>query len=249
MRKLWGDHLHHGLWRGDEDDATAAARRMVSEIGRRLDLVWGSHVIDVGCGYGATGAQLTQEFGYDVEGVTLSSQQQMGAVEGGRVSVGDWLEGFGEDGGADGVIAMESLEHMANTERAVQHMARVLRPGGRVALGCWFRLDDATWFERFLLLDPIRKAGRLWGQTSEERLVVALGRAGFVQIECADFSQQAAPTWRACLGRGLALLRSDPSVFRRLGWRESFRYGFSTLGIMSAYHLGLLRYGVVTASH
>ena len=47
---------------------------------------------------------------------------------------GHWLAGSGEDGESDGVIAIESLEHMEDTERAVEHLFHVLRPGGRLAL-------------------------------------------------------------------------------------------------------------------
>jgi len=248
MRALWGDHLHHGLWHGWEDDAEAAARRMVIEVGRGLGLKEGSRVIDVGCGYGAAGVLLEQEFGLKVEGVTISPRQVAGAVDGAQVAVGDWLQGFGDDGVADGVIAIESLEHMADRERAVGHLARVLRPGGRVALACWVRVDDPTWLERAGWLDPIRKVGCLWGQGSVGEWEGALERAGFRDLECRDVSDEVAPTWRACLGRGARLLWERPEVFRRLGGWESLRLGLSAVRIVMAYELGLLRYVLVSAS-
>lgn len=245
MRELWGEHLHHGLWREGDDDHEAAARSLVSEVGGRLDLAPGACVLDVGCGYGATGVQLGEEFGYEVEGVTLSGVQKARAVSGARVIVGDWLAGVGESDSMDGVIAIESLEHMTDMEMAVGHLARMLRPGGRTVLACWVRVENPTWLERVLWLDPIRQAGQLWGQGSEERLLGVLRRTGFTQIDRADLSSQVAPTWWRCARRAVGLARSRPGVYRRLGWKESLKLGLATVRIVSAYQLGLLRYVVV----
>ena len=148
----------------------------------------------------------------------------------------------------DGVVAIESLEHMSDTQNAVDHIARVLRPGGRVALACWVRVEDPTWLERWVLLEPIRKAGHLGGQTSEGVIVRALKCAGFHGIECEDLSAQAGPTWGACFGRGLRLALTKPGIFRRLGWRESIRFGLTLPRIIIAYRLGLLRYLMIAAT-
>ena len=50
---LWGHHIHHGLWDGDETPGRAQTRlveRVLSEAG----IVPGSSVLDVGSGMGAT---------------------------------------------------------------------------------------------------------------------------------------------------------------------------------------------------
>ena len=248
MRHLWGEHLHHGLWDGETEDFEQAARRLVSEVGRRLRLRAGARVIDVGCGYGAAGVQLERECGLRVEGVTISPRQRDHAVPGARVEVGDWLAGIGDDGAADGVIAIESLEHMADTELALRHLARVLKPGGRVVLACWVRVGDPHWLERRLLLRPIRHAGHLPGQRSEADLLDGLRRAGFREMKRSDLSHEVARTWRACLRRGLALLRSDPGVFRRLGWIASLQLGITVACIVVAYHVGALRYVVISGA-
>lgn len=247
MHELWGDHLHHGLWCGGIDDHESAARRLVSEIGRRLRLAPGARVLDVGCGYGATGVQLGVECGLQVEGITISQAQKVRAVEGARVAVADWLSGGCEDESMDAVIAIESLEHMADPELAVRHIARVLRPGGRVVLACWVQAEETGWWERVLWLEPIRRAGCLWGQGSERRLLAMLQRAGFTGIETRDFSRRAAPTWRHVFRRAVGLVRTRPGLFWQLGWRESLSLGLATLRIMTAYRMGLLRYVVIEA--
>ncbi len=67
MRALWGEHLHHGLWDRTDLDPRLAAEAGVRKIGKVLGLPPGSRIMDVGCGYGATGVQLGKEFGFEVE--------------------------------------------------------------------------------------------------------------------------------------------------------------------------------------
>jgi tocopherol O-methyltransferase len=248
MRLLWGTHLHHGLWDDGDADHGMAARRMVWRIGEMLDLGPGSSVIDMGCGYGAAGVLLEHEFGHRVEGVTISKAQGNHAVAGSRVRVGDWLEGFGADASVDGLVAIESLEHMPDTPKAVAQMARVLRPGGRVVLACWVHASDPGWLERLVLLEPIQQAGHLTGQCSEAIIVRALREVGFKDLEVEELSARVVRTWTTCLWRSLRLVWTRPSVFRRLGWWESMSFGLSLPRIIAAYRLGLLRYVLISAT-
>lgn len=70
---------------------------------------------------------------------------------------------FGEDS-FDAVYSMGTIEHFAETERAVGEMARVLKPGGRAIIGVPNRLDP---FLRPLLATALQAAG-LYGYGYEK---------------------------------------------------------------------------------
>ena len=59
-RSVWGNHVHHGLWRTGRESVAEATRALVdflierAEIGNRVD------AIDVGSGYGETARDLAQ---------------------------------------------------------------------------------------------------------------------------------------------------------------------------------------------
>ena len=179
---------------------------------------------------------------------SISAKQQQHAVLGSCVLLGDWMEGIGGEESVDGVVAIESLEHMPDVERAVAEMARVLRPRGRVVLACWVRVAEPSWLERRWWLDPIRERGGLGGQGSEDGIRDALEKAGFFGVRVEDLSAQAAPTWVGCWWRGLGLAVREPGLFWRLGWWNSVRFGLVLPRIISAYRMGLLRYVVISAT-
>jgi arsenite methyltransferase len=100
-------------------------------------------VVDVASGPGKSALQLTRETGCDVVGVELSpalvaeaGQAAKAAGLGGSVR---FLQGDAEalplpDASADGVLCECALCIFPDKERAVQEVARVLRPGARLAL-------------------------------------------------------------------------------------------------------------------
>ncbi len=74
-REIWGDHVHHGYWTTGRESARDAVAALVELVARRLDLVPGQQVCDIGCGYGATARQLANRHAVDVTGVTVSAAQ------------------------------------------------------------------------------------------------------------------------------------------------------------------------------
>ncbi|MGH7844488.1 MAG: SAM-dependent methyltransferase, partial [Candidatus Binatia bacterium] len=74
-RRVWGEHVHHGLWqtgKEDKDDAVAALCRLVLA---RVEIKTSERVCDVGCGYGALARMIANEFGGQVTGLTVSTAQ------------------------------------------------------------------------------------------------------------------------------------------------------------------------------
>ena len=58
-RLLWGPHIHHGLWNGNES-AAQAQRQLTETLAARANLRSGERVLDVGCGMGGSAIHLAK---------------------------------------------------------------------------------------------------------------------------------------------------------------------------------------------
>lgn len=252
-RRVWSEQLHHRLWRRGDESWEAAARALAELVGERLGLEPGDHVCDVGCGYGAVAARLAAGYGARVTGITNSRKQAERAVlradDGVEIRFGDWLDNGLPDGAFDAVLAVESLEHMADPARAVAEMDRVVKPGGRILLCCWQGVADARRWERRHLLEPIRRHGGLVGMGTAEDVLGWIRDAGLTLEQTEDFSREVERTWPWCIRRSVAAFFFDAELRRLLlgGLRESRAFALTLLRIWAAYVLGAMRYIVFTA--
>lgn len=115
----------------------------------RLGLRRGDRCLDLGCGFGRHAYEAARR-GADVvaldagldecEGVAsvVAAMVEAGELDPGRVSVGA-VQGDGlalpfPDASFDRVICSEVLEHLDDDRRAMGELARVLRPGGTMAV-------------------------------------------------------------------------------------------------------------------
>jgi SAM-dependent methyltransferase len=121
----------------------------------RLGLSTSERVLDLGCGFGrhayaaarAGGAVVALDAGdkevHDVR-ATFAAMVDAGELDGGRCRAGavrgDALSLPFATGAFDRVIASEVLEHIPDDVAAMRELARVLRPGGTMAVTvprCW----------------------------------------------------------------------------------------------------------------
>ena len=77
-RLLWGSHIHHGLWRGQESPAVAQ-RQLTDAAAEMADVRAGDELLDVGCGMGGSSIRLARHYRCRVTGVTLSPVQRFWA--------------------------------------------------------------------------------------------------------------------------------------------------------------------------
>src|SRR5262245_359341 len=75
-RDIWGEHVHHGLWRSPHDAPDRAVEQLIDHVASALELSQGDTVVDVGAGYGATARYLAPRYGVNVTGYTISAAQQ-----------------------------------------------------------------------------------------------------------------------------------------------------------------------------
>src|SRR3954470_2007008 len=79
-RTFWGEHIHHGFWRGGET-AVEAQANLTRELAARAKITGCERVLDVGCGLGGSALLLAGEYGCQVEGISISPKQVKAATQ------------------------------------------------------------------------------------------------------------------------------------------------------------------------
>jgi SAM-dependent methyltransferase len=114
-------------------------------------------VLDLGCAFGFT-ARLLKRRGYDatgVDGSTAYIERAQRADPLGKYLVADATRVPLPDRSFDGVLFLDVLEHLPDPQGAINEVARLLRPGGTLALsvpycGPLARLDSLNLYARFV---------------------------------------------------------------------------------------------------
>ncbi|MGA5135349.1 SAM-dependent methyltransferase [Streptomyces olivoreticuli] len=145
LSAAFGDNVHAGYWDDGQDQSPAgqAADRLTDLVTGRLRLEPQQAVLDVGCGSGRVAVRLAEQHAVHVTGITISAHQlrlaqarpEAGDV-GSAVSFqyADAMQLPFADASFDAAYAIESLLHMSDQRAVLAHLARVLRPGGRLVI-------------------------------------------------------------------------------------------------------------------
>ncbi len=254
-RELWGEHVHHGLWRTGRESAEVAVAQLVEHVAHRLALGPGDRVVDIGAGYGATARLLAARFRAEVTALTVSPAQyaymqaRPTAPGSPRYLLADWLASGLPDERFDAAVAIESTEHMADKAAAFAEAHRVLRPGGRLGVCAWIACDDPRDWQRRHLLEPICREGRLAGMGTESDYRALLGAAGFAVTAVEELSSRVKATWPRC-ARSLAGRLVRDARYRRFIASAGSRnrvFAATLLRIWAAYEVGAMRYLLFTA--
>ncbi|WP_285320173.1 class I SAM-dependent methyltransferase [Pseudarthrobacter sp. lyk4-40-TYG-27] len=250
-RRVWGDHVHHGLWTTGRETPGEAVEALVDTVGDRLGLMPGQECVDIGCGYGSTARRLAVMRGVRVTGFTLSAEQAYAAanpVPGVNIEVRDWLANGLPDASADAAWAIESSEHMVDKPRFFAEAHRVLAPGGPFVICAWLAETDARGWKVRHLLEPICREGRLPSMGTREEYEAMAMAAGFEITGYEDVSRRVARTWPICARRLVKALFVDPEM-RRLALRARNRvFVLSIPRLILAYRTGAMRYGIFTVT-
>ena len=166
LENLWGEHIHLGFYEKPriKKDFRKAKVDFVHELVRwsGLDkLPKGSRVLDLGCGIGGSSRILSDYYGFDVIGISISQEQIKRAneltvnKEFCRFEVMNALDLKYEKGSFDGVWSVEAGTHMFDKQTFADEMLRVLRPGGILAVADWNQRDlskhPLKFIEKFIM--------------------------------------------------------------------------------------------------
>jgi tocopherol O-methyltransferase len=250
-RRFWGEHIHHGFWRGDES-AAEAQENLINELARRARVAEGDRVLDVGCGLGGSSMYLAREYDVMVKGISLSPKQVSTARDEarrrgllGRVNfeVQDAHHLDRDPAIYDVIWIVECSEHIFNKPAFIAECARHLAPGGRLAICAWL-MGEHLDSQQDALVDAVR-VGMLcpsFGTLNDYKKWMT--ESGLV-VECAeDVTENVRQTWSLCrpmLNFPLVktvLAAGNPKL-------AAFADSFSAID--EAYRTGAMSYGMFVA--
>ncbi len=251
-RRVWGEHVHHGLWVTGRETPAEAVEALIDTVGDRLRLMPGEACVDIGCGYGATARRLAATRGVQVTGLTLSTEQANYAAAHPApdvdIQLRDWLANGLTDASANAAWAIESSEHMVDKPGFFAEAHRVLSPGGRLVVCAWLAETNASAWKVRHVLEPICREGRLPSMGTREEYEAMATAAGFTIIGYEDISRRVARTWTICalwLVKALVVDRDTRRV--ALGARNRI-FALTFPRLILAYRTGAMRYGIFTLS-
>jgi SAM-dependent methyltransferase len=208
--KLWQDHAVGGDFPAEYGHISFVTLDELRALGEGLGLGAGTTLVDLACGMGGPSLWLTHQYGGRLAGIDASPvavtaatrrAQTAGVADRAKFSVGRFDDSGLRDGEADAVVSFDALQYAPDKRAALGEMARILKPGGRLAI---------TVFE----VEPDRVASLLvLGDDPVADYRPLLTEAGF-----AIDSYEQTPGWQARLeGAYEAILDQAPALTAEMG--------------------------------
>ncbi|MGN2637858.1 SAM-dependent methyltransferase [Nocardia takedensis] len=207
MEIIFGPDIHLGYWpEGVEDGLDNAQKRLTDLVAASAAPTAGTRILDVGCGTGGPARHIAATTGAAVTGVTISPKQVEVALARNDDADVDFHVGDATDlpfaeAEFDAAVAIESLIHIADKQRALNEVFRVLRPGATLVVA------DLTQSEGLLELtnaaqSDLRAMATLLSPSDYRNLVA---QAGFEIVEVRDIGPRVRPSWAKLVERATDL--------------------------------------------
>ncbi len=259
LENLWGEHIHLGFYEKPrfKKDFRKAKVDFVHELihwSGLNELPKGSRVLDVGCGIGGSSRILSNDYGFDVVGISISQQQIKRAnelntnTEFCRFEVMNALDLKFEKGSFDGVWSVEAGPHIVDKQKYADEMLRVLRPGGVLAIADWNKRDltknSLNLLEKFIMNQLLIQ----WTHpefSSIEGFKKNLLNSPYCgsSVETSNWTKYTIQSWNDSIDAGFR----RPSSIIKLGpisILKAFREIPTILMMRWAFSKGLMRFGV-----
>ena len=248
-RQIWGKHLHHGYWDSTTRSSAQAVTNLLDLAADWIQIEANDHLIDVGCGYGASGRYLTKKYGYRVTGLTVARQQfeigeRLNQDSKTSIQHTDWMKFNGPRSAFDGLLSLECLSHISNKQDFFNRIEGTIKPGSRAVitfLAASKRGKD--WF-RWLLIAPICKGARFPSIAETSDLDHWCQTAKLKVIHSENITPKVSKTWLAISMRSMRILLTAPPKKRdrlRIGTKEIL-LSLNAFRLQIAYWLGAIQY-------
>jgi len=250
-RLLWGRHIHHGLWSGDEK-ATVAQQQLTETLAAEAGIRPGERVLDVGCGMGSSSIYLASHLGCDVTGITISSVQRRWAQCAARWhNVARRTQFLCADAeqiafapqSYDIVWSIECTEHLFDKPQFFRRVAAWLRPGGRVAICAWLAGDRGD-TDTMLQVHRVCEGFFCPSLGAADDYKQWIEAAGLVRLRYHDWTSAVVRTWEICQER---VRRTGMRWLARAVDQNSLLFLDRFDAILQAYRTGAMKYGCFVA--
>ena len=223
MRRAW-DGLDGDIWAASADqyEARGAGHRRL--LLRAAAIASGERVLDLGCGNGAStreAARLAEPgevVGIDLSTAMLANARARSAAAG-LTNVtfvhGDAQVHEFEPESFDVIISNAGAMFFDDKVAAFTNLRRALRPGGRIALMAWQRLEENEWLTllrealamgRDLPSPPVGVPGP-FGLADRDQVSALLSETGFTDVDFADVREPS--VFGATTAEAYALMSDD----------------------------------------
>ncbi len=251
-RWLWGVHIHHGYWEGDESPAEAQ-RKLIRRLAETAGIPRGARVLDAGCGLGGSSLWLARELDCSVLGITISpAQQRMAERRARRAGLGGQVRFEVRDANTlelppdafDAVWVIECSEHLTDKADFFRRCARVLRPGGSLALCAWLAAERGSAAANPQLVDEVCRGMLCPSLGSMNDYTGWMESAGFEVFSAEDITRQVERTWEIC---ERTLRRPWVRLLLPFMDDNTRRFAASFRAIRRAYADDAMAYGMIAA--
>ncbi|TWT89351.1 methyltransferase domain-containing protein [Neorhodopirellula pilleata] len=251
-RLLWGPHIHHGLWSGDESPYEAQCN-LTDTLADLAGISADDKVVDIGCGMGGSSIRLAKMRGCDVTGVTLSPLQRRWAAVSSKVHrVGKRTRFLAEDaekvvfsdGSFDVMWSVECTEHLFEKPDFFRKAYQWLRPGGRMAICVWFEGEDTTREDHRRQCEEVCERFVCPSLATRDDYAAWMTDHGMKIVHNVDWTERVTRTWEICKQR---VDRSGVRHLAKILDKEQVDFidGFEAL--LNAYRSGAMQYGAIVA--
>jgi tocopherol O-methyltransferase len=251
-RLLWGPHIHHGYWEGNESPRIAQVQ-LTEKLASIANIRAGSVVYDIGCGMGGSSQWLAKHKDCQVTGVTLSPVQRLWAatsVKLNRVSPppkficadAETIE-LGASS-ADFVWSVECTEHLFDKPAFFKKAASWLKPGGRFALCAWLAKEDPVNAHEMQQVERVCDGMFCPSLGSQSDYVKWFEDAGLKIVHKGIWTRQVERTWELCRNR---VERTGVRHLARILGKNHTLFLDHFDAILNAYKSGAMEYGFFVA--
>jgi tocopherol O-methyltransferase len=251
-RVLWGRHIHHGLWTGNESPKVAA-QQLTEQLAKDAAVRRGDEIVDIGCGMGGSSIHLARSVGCQVTGITISSFQRrwasLAALTAGVSGSATFYCLDAEHAefpaaSKDVVWSIECTEHLFDKSAFFRKAATWLKPGGRMAICAWLAGDEPLSDAQTKLVYEVCEGFFCPSLGSEKDYVGWMSDAGLKITKVQDWTRRVSKTWEICRDRVERL-----GIRKVASWIDPgqliFIDRFQTL--LDAYDTGAMKYGCFIA--